>query len=106
MRSIIFLFVCLAGLSSCKLFKKKESANKDIVARVYDKYLYSDDLEEVVKSSKSKQDSALAVKAFIDNWIHQQVVMHEAETNLDAEKKDVEKQLEEYRKSLILYAYE
>jgi hypothetical protein len=106
MRIFIFLIISLAGLSSCKLFKKKDNGNKDIIARVYDKYLYKDDIEEIAKSSALKHDSASVIKAFVDNWIHQQVVIHKAESNLNAEKKDVEKQLEEYRNSLIRYAYE
>jgi hypothetical protein len=44
--------------------------------------------------------------SFIQSWIKQQVVLHKAETNLDEEKKDVEKKLEEYRNSLITYIYE
>ena len=33
-------------------------------------------------------------------------VLHKAESNLDDDQKSVEKQLEEYRNSLITYAYE
>jgi hypothetical protein len=106
MRIVIFLFIHSIIISSCRLFKKKDNVNKDVVVRVYDKYLYKDDLSDVFKSGTLKQDSATTVKAYVDNWIHQQVVMHKAEANLDAEKKDVEKQLEEYRNSLVRYAYE
>jgi hypothetical protein len=103
---VLLCLICLAALGSCKLFKKKDTVNKDIVARVYDKYLYAGELEEAIPVNSSKQDSAQIAKGFIDNWIHQQVVLHKAESNLDDEKKDVENQLEEYRNSLIRYAYE
>jgi len=99
-------FFLIAVLSSCKYFKKDKKVAKDAVARAYDKYLYSDDLKEVVPANASKQDSATAARNFINNWIHQQAVMHKAEANLDDEKKDVENQLEEYRNSLVRYAYE
>jgi hypothetical protein len=98
------LFLLL--FSSCRYLKKKDDATKDAVARAYDRYLTADELEEVLKGGAVKQDSATVAKAFIDNWLHQQVVLHKAEENLDEEKKDVEKQLEEYRNSLIRYAYE
>jgi hypothetical protein len=106
MRALIIILLCLSALCSCNLFKKKDAAGKDAIARAYNKYLYHDDLEDVLQGNALKQDSATVIKSFIDNWIHQQVVMHKAETNLDDEKKNVENQLEEYRNSLIRYAYE
>jgi hypothetical protein len=110
-RSLLRLLLLLfplwgAGGLGCKLFKKKDTTNKEAVVRVYNKYLYKSELEETIPANASKQDSARVAKGFIDNWIHQQVVLHKAESNLDEEKKDVEKQLEEYRNSLIRYAYE
>lgn len=94
-------------LGSCSFFSGKNEPNKkDAVARVYDKYLYPEDLAGIVPPNASESDSVLHIKSYIDNWIHQQVVLHKAEVNLDEEKKDVEKQLDEYRNSLIRYAYE
>jgi hypothetical protein len=106
MTRLLILFFSISVFYSCKLFKKKETERSDVVARAYDKYLYSDDLEEVLKGNSLKKDSATIIKAFVDNWVHQQVVIHKAEINLDDESKDVEKQLEEYRNSLIRYSYE
>jgi hypothetical protein len=97
---VLFLFC------SCRYFKKEDKAKANAVARAYDKYIYADDLKGIVPANSSKQDSAVIAKNYIDNWIHQQAVLHKAEKNLDNEKKDVEKQLEEYRNSLVRYAYE
>jgi hypothetical protein len=105
-RIIILVLISVLTLSGCKLFKKKDTASKEAVVRVYNKYLYKSELEEAIPANASKEDSSRIAKGFIDNWIHQQVVLHKAESNLDEEKKDVEKQLEEYRNSLIRYAYE
>jgi hypothetical protein len=93
-------------ISSCKLFKKQDGDKRDAVARAFDKYLYTDDLKGMVPANTAKQDSIVIIKNYISNWIHQQVVLHKAESNLDEEKKDVDRQLEEYRNSLIRYAYE
>ena len=76
------------------------------MARVFDKYLYKADVAGVIPNGSSKQDSITLAKNYIQNWIKQQVILHKAETNLDEEKKDVEKKLEEYRNSLITYIYE
>jgi len=102
---VIFIFPVV--FVSCKYFaKKSETKTKDAVARVYDKYLFPENLEGIVPATASIQDSVTITKSYIDNWIHQQVVLHKAESNLDEAKKDVDNQLEEYRNSLIRYAYE
>jgi hypothetical protein len=101
----VFFISVLLMFTSCNLFKKKGDA-KNAVARVYDTYLFPEDLAGIVPPGSSKQDSISITKNFIDNWIRQKVVLHKAEENLDNEKKDVEKQLADYRNSLITYAYE
>lgn len=99
---IVFLF-----FNSCGYLKKPESDKPDkAVARAYDKFLYSDDISRMISAGTSKEDSVLMANSFIQSWIKQQVVLHKAETNLDDEKKDVEKKLEEYRNTLITYIYE
>ncbi len=101
----MFLLLALLSVSSCRFFRKSAD-KKNAIARVYDLYLYPEDMTGIVPPGSSKQDSISVTKNFIQNWIRQKVVLHKAENNLDNEKKDVEKQLEEYRNSLITYAYE
>lgn len=102
-RLLFFSLLILSG--SCRNLQKGEEG-KNAIARAYDKYLYKRELAGIVPANTTPHDSAALVKSYIDNWIHQQVVLHKAESNLDEEKKDVEKQLAEYRNSLIRYAYE
>jgi hypothetical protein len=80
--------------------------NKELVAQAYSYNLYAEDIVGVAPPGSSKDDSVALVRNFIENWIRQKVVLNKAEKNLDDEKKDVEKKLEEYRNSLIVYAYE
>ncbi len=105
--NIFFIVVVFFILNSCNYFSgKREPNKKDAFARVYDKFLFPENLAGIVPPNASESDSMLIIKNYIDNWIHQQVVLHKAESNLDEGKKDVEKQLDEYRNSLIRYAYE
>jgi hypothetical protein len=104
-KKYLILFTLLALASSCKLFKKNADP-KNAVARAFDGYLFPEDLVGIVPQGASRQDSISLTRNFIDNWIRQKVVLHKAEENLDNEKKDVEKQLSEYRNSLVTYAYE
>lgn len=101
-----FFFTVLFISISCSYFRKSDKEGKDAIARAFEYYLYNEDLQGVVPKGASKQDSISIVKNFIDNWFRQKVVLHKAESNLDEEKKDVEKKLLEYRNSLVTYAYE
>lgn len=91
-------------LAGCDYFEK--SSNEVVVAECYGKYLYESDLEGIVPKGASIMDSIQRVSTFIDSWIKRQVLIHQAENNLDKEKLDLKKQLEEYRNSLIIYEYE
>ena len=98
-------FVLFFLLTSCSLFHSGKD-KKDIVARAYENYLYRSDLAGIVPEGASKKDSIEIIKNYIDNWIRQNVVLTKAEQNLGDEKKDVEKQLTDYRNSLITFKYE
>ncbi len=77
-----------------------------IVARAYDQQLRWSDLRQMVPMEASPEDSAAMAQAFVNNWLHQQVEMHQAELNLAASQKDFEAELRDYRNSLLLFAYE
>jgi hypothetical protein len=91
---------------SCGLFKKEDDKAKDAVAKAFDYYLYPSDLTGLIPAGTGRIDSIHIVKNYIDNWIRQKAVLRKAERNLDDEKKEVAQQLEEYRNSLVTYAYE
>lgn len=103
----IFSFLLIITIAtSCSLFKKNDKEGKDAIARAYEYYLYPEDIQGLVPHGASKTDSISIIKNYIENWFRAKSVLHKAESNLDNEKKDVEKKLEEYRNSLITYAYE
>ena len=45
-------------------------------------------------------------KDFIEKWVRNQLLLNKAEINLTDEEKNVEQQIENYRSSLLIYAYE
>lgn len=99
-----YLIILLVVLCSCSFFKKHDK--EEVVARAYDKYLYKSDLKDIVPPGTPAKDSLESVKNFINNWLRQQVLLHQAESNLSDEQKDFTEQLENYRNSLIIYKYE
>lgn len=79
---------------------------KNAVAKVNDKYLYSEDVNSVVPSDVTGQDSALIADNYIQTWIKENLILQKAELHLEENQKDFQKQLEDYRKSLLIYTYE
>lgn len=96
----------LTILIACKKKTSSDPLSDRVIARVYDRYLYADQVTSIVPPGASKADSLMLIRNYVQNWVRQQSVLKRAEDNLDDERKDVERQLEEYRNSLITYIYE
>ncbi len=102
---LLLLLAMLFAVSSCNLIRK-EKPDDDLLAIVFDDYLYRGDLDGLIPKGLPATDSIEIAKQYIDNWIRQQVLLNHAEGNLEDNQKDFSKQLETYRNSLIVYAYE
>jgi hypothetical protein len=86
--------------------KNVNEGDRKAIARANDSYLYLDNIQDLVPRGTPAKDSIELVKKYIDNWVHETLVIQKAENNLSDVQKNVEKQLQDYRNSLITYAYE
>ncbi len=101
------LLLALLALSTLNSCHRHSTQTKDIpLAKVGDTYLYESDLQEIIPKGASPSDSLLLSKSYINKWIQTQLMVQQAEKSLPSEKLNFEKQLEEYRNSLIIYQYE
>ena len=100
----VLLALVLLLLGGCDFYEK--NAKEVVVAECYGSYLYASDLKGIVPEGASVFDSLQRVNDFIDSWIMRRILIHQAENNLNKEELDLKKQLDEYRNSLVLYAYE
>ena len=98
-RFAIGLILVLA-LVSCQ--NSKNGSGDKVIATVYDKVLYQSDLQSVLYEGISVNDSLFRTKAFIDSWIRRQLLIHQAENNIDKSELDFSRQIEDYRTSLII----
>lgn len=76
------------------------------VAEVFDEKLYRSDLMNMVPPGTPAEDSAALARGLIEAWARDRVLLRKAEENLSDGQKDVERQLRDYRESLIIFAYE
>ena len=100
----VLAILLLSLFLSCSLFE--DEVSDTAIARVEDRYLFHADIEGVVPVNTPVEDSVLIINNYIKNWIKDNLILHKAELNLKESQKDVKKQLEDYRRSLIVYSYE
>lgn len=107
-KPFLFLVIFFAGLVLLMTDGCKRHAGKDniLLAKVGNKYLYKSDLEGLIPKGTRARDSILITRSYINKWVRTQLLLNEAENNLPPGKLDFEKQLQEYKNSLIIYHYE
>jgi len=96
-----WLFACLLTLS-CNKSDRKDA----IVASVGEKQLTWKQLEDIIPNNSTAEDSILLAERYIEDWAKEQVLLVQAEQNLTEEQKNFEYLIENYRKSLVTYAFE
>lgn len=95
-------FLLFAFLISCHTANDDEG---EILARVGDDYLYSSELKGVILHNAPAKDSLILAKNYMNNWVREKLMLRQALLNLSEEQTNFDKQLEDYRNSLIIYQY-
>ncbi len=98
----LIVLLTLLILYSCN--KGTHQGERPLV-KVYDQVLYESQLKGLVSQGISEEDSLDIVKKYIDKWILQQLVFHQAQAFLTEEEKDISRQIEDYKTSLLIYKY-
>ena len=105
MRYFLVVIATSVSLLSCEYFQ--QSKHKDVpIARAYDSYLYLSDLENILPKNATEKDSATIVQNYIKNWIENKVLLTKAELNLSDYSNTIDRKIENYRTSLMIYEYE
>lgn len=104
-RAYLFLFIVFF-LNSCSWITGKKGKEKDVLAKVGDKYLYSADIDGLILPGTSVKDSIAKVNLFVENWIKTQLLVQKAELNLNKDQKDFEKEIENFKNTLLIHRYQ
>ena len=98
------LLVCgLLILISCGRTNRKSDENP--LAKVYDIYLYPSDLSDHLPKGISPEDSIKITRRMVEEWTRERLLLNRAEEYLSAAEKNIDKQIEEYRLSLLTFKY-
>ena len=99
---LFLLLISLLLFESCQ--SESNNAKDFLVAKVGGAKLNFSDLRDNFGPDLQLKD--LNVKAFIHNWVRNQVVLQAAQKALTEKEKDFSKELKDYKNSLLRYTYE
>lgn len=98
-RYLILLAALL--LVACQELPRYFSDEK-VLAKVGDKELVVDELERSIPNGLSEVDSSAYAHVFVDRWVRRQLKIQEAEQLFSSSVADIDRQVEEYRQSLLV----
>ncbi len=102
---IAIIGIVLPALSSCRAISNF-LRNDEVVAEVGLDRLYRSDLDAVMPKGIPSEDSLRLARQYINAWASDRIYVSIAEEQLSKAEKDVTKELEDYRVSLLKYRYE
>jgi hypothetical protein len=106
MKKISYIVGALC-MASCSFFPaKQQGANDIIVAEIEEKKLFLSEVPAIFPDGINKKDSIELLRKYVNTWARQYLIAAKAEMYLDKAQKDVGRELEDYRLSLLSYRYE
>ena len=95
------LFMLVLIICSCEPQRTQEPP----VAQVFESTLSRSEIIDFIPNGTSSEDSLLMAQNYIRNWVTQKLLLHKAIENLSNEEMNIQKQVEDYRTSLLIYQY-
>lgn len=100
-KSALYIGILTFILTACNLLSERDEP----VAKVGKRVLTMKELSGQIPNYLDATDSALWADDYIKKWVQRELLLLKAGEYLKPEMKDVTKELEEYRNSLLVYRY-
>ena len=101
-----FKYILVLLFSGLMLQCTKTGVSDDIIiAQVGEKKLLQSEIAQIIPKNIEAEDSTLMANDYIRKWVKQELLIQKANENLTLEQKNLTKEIEEYRNSLIIYKY-
>ncbi len=102
MKNRVFYSILISiVLFSCK----EQSKDTNAIARVYDQYLYEDDISKKLPKNLTKEDSILFRNSFINTWATEQLLLNKAKINIEDGNDQIKILVDNYRRELLIDKY-
>ena len=105
------VLIALMAAAACQMVHRVSDSAAElfgdaVVARVGEHRLMRSELAAYIPAGVSSEDSLALAQSYIKSWAEELIFLDMAEKHLSAEEKDVTKDLEDYRRTLLKYRYE
>lgn len=100
---IYLLIIVLSAFFSCT--NKTADTTRQKLLEVEGKFLYLDQIQEIIPPNVNAKDSAEIAESFIRKWVTDVLLYENAKRNI-TNKEEIDELLEDYRKSLIIHQYQ
>ena len=104
-RLLLLLLAAVPAVFSCQ-FVSSFVHDGEVVAKVGKHKLFASDLADLIPHGLDKADSTSLALQYINNWASDMLFMDMAGNELTKAEKDVSREIESYRSSLLKYRYE
>lgn len=91
-------------ISGCGYFLG--NTDETYVAKVDDKTYLLKELKSQLPAGMTKPDSLARVNDILTRWVKKELLLKMAEENLDESQKDLSREIEEYRNSILIHRYQ
>ncbi len=102
---LLMLAVAGSWLFACSPIEEVKGEDDTLLATVFSKSLYLSELDGMIPESGGATDSMLFINAFVERWVRETLLMHEAEKHISQDL-NIDQLVKDYRASLIRYNYE
>ena len=99
------LLLSLGALASCDIANNLVH-DDNVVARAAGEKLYRSTLQSFIPDGTAPADSARMAQQYIQSWASEAILLKKAQKELGKEGRDVSREMEDYRRSLLRYRYE
>jgi hypothetical protein len=100
---IYLLIIVLSAFFSCN--NKTADTTRQKLLEVEGKFLYLDQIQEIIPPNVNAKDSSEIAESFIRKWVTDVLLYENAKRNI-TNKEEIDQLLEDYRKSLIIHQYQ
>lgn len=103
MKHLFDILLCVAMMVTVSCVPRLDGTGEDaVIARVGSNYLEVSDLRKVLPQGITGADSASYADAYVSKWMVSQLKLNEAESLFSSSQEDIDRMVEEYRRSLFM----
>ncbi|MDR0743984.1 MAG: peptidyl-prolyl cis-trans isomerase [Tannerella sp.] len=105
MKQNLLWILCIFLFFACEK-TGREPLSEEILVRIKDKFLTREEVEKMIPANLSSTDSLIRAESIVKKWTIDALMDEAAYQNVGDDKEEIDKLVDEYRRSLIRHRYQ